>query len=120
MIRLGEAQKAREQIHLLIRARGKWAETNVGPVLTAEFGRFLFLYQTPFQREMMTKKAGPGACAPVKIRPLTYELNAWHSRRKVLAMEWEEGKTPRLLVFRRGPWMGELTSIVSEIWSKGR
>jgi hypothetical protein len=91
--------------------------TNVGPVLTAEFGRFSFLY-LPFYPRTLAEKSK--ARAPVKIRQLGYELNARHARGKTLAIGWAEGKTPRLLMFRRGRWIQELAGIFSDFWSKAR
>ena len=74
MTRLGEALIAREQILSLVEAAGKWSDTNVGPVLTADLGPFFFLYLTPFYPRALAEKSK--VRAPVKNRPLSYELNA--------------------------------------------
>lgn len=104
--RLDAALRLRDSALSKLRSEGSFVDTNIGPYLTWTGQDLMMGLRTPFQKlppvteeiKYFAAKTGKGPAN------LSYGLDIWVKKRKVLNIEWNDTGEIRLVSFRRGDW----------------
>ncbi len=89
----------------LVKQRGAWVQVGSTNLLIAKPGQLTVAYRTPFQRLPAEDETTWYECAFISGKAnLPYGLEAWHSDKKVLNIEWDDEGGVEVLSYRPGEW----------------
>ena len=111
--RLEAALRLRDAALSKLRSEGSFEDINIGPYLTWAGKDLEMGLRTPFQRlppvpeaiKYFAAKTGKGSIN------LSYGLDIWDKKGKVLNIEWNDTGEVQLVSFRRGHWEHKVLSL---------